>query len=153
MVITLSGSPAVLAACGALCLPGVDTQASTADGATVAHAAHSPVPAVAALHVHHGSPVSAEAATAPATLGSSPAWSHAAVSPACSECCSDRQTALVAGAGVERVDAFTLRAAPAASPVPGFLLTTAVGGASPSGPPRPPVPPPSPARAVLVLRI
>ena len=151
MVFTLSGSPAVLAACMAVCL-GVATAASLEGSTSVGHAAHTPVPAptVASGHAHHGSAASNEPTAVATNRAFSPAWSDARVSAACGDCCAAGRLALVASAGVERVNALTLGAGPAASPVASFLLTTSVLGASSPGPL---LPPPSPTRAPLVLRI
>ena len=73
LVIALSGSPAVLSACMAVCLQGVATAASHTDTQATGHAAHvtATVPAVASAHAHHASPVSHEsAATGLATASS-----------------------------------------------------------------------------------
>ena len=152
IVIALSGSPAVLSACMALCLQGVATAASHPDSQSAGHAAHlaAVVPPGASAHAHHGAPVSNEsAATRPATQLSH-ASSEARLSAPCTNCCPEGQATMVAGRGVERIDATSFSATPIASQVASFLVTLPGLGASP---PSPPVPPPSPTRALLVLRI
>ena len=152
IAIALSGSPAVLSACMALCLQGVATAASHTDSQSAGHAAHlgTPAPAGASAHAHHGSSVSDEAAAAGPATTSSQDLSEARLSAPCTNCCPEGQAMLAAGPGVERTDAKSFSAAPIASRMTSFLVTLPVLGASP---PNPPVPPPSPIRAPLSLRI
>ena len=152
IVIALSGSPAVLSACMALCLQGVATAASHTDGQSAGHTAHvaAAVPAGASTHAHHGSPVSNEsAATASATAASSRQSSEAPLSATCTNCCPEGPAMLAAGLGVERTDAKAFGAAPAIQ-VASFRVSVASHAAAPL---RPPVPPPSPTRAPLALRL
>ncbi len=150
IVIALSGSPAVLSACMALCLQDMAT-ASHTDSQLAGHAAHvAAAPAGASAHAHHGSPVSNEStATGPAT-GSSHASSEGRLGAPCTNCCPEGQAMMVAGLGVERIDAKSFSATTMASRMASFFVTLPGLGASP---PSPPVPPPSPTRALLVLRI
>ena len=151
IVIALSGSPAVLSACMALCLPGVVTAASDTDSPSAGHAAHLAVsPASASAHAHHGSPVSNESATTAPTTASSHGSSEARLSATCTNCCPEGQAILVAGPGVERSDAKFFSASSTVSQMASVLPTLRGLGASP---PSPPVPPPSPTRAHVVLRI
>jgi hypothetical protein len=151
IVIALSGAPAVLSACMALCLQGVVTAASHSESQSAGHAAHrAAAPAVPAAHAHHGSPVPDESAAIAPTAASSSDSSEARLSTTCTNCCPEGQAVLVAGPNVERTDAKSFSATPAVSQVASFLLTPPGLGASP---PSPPVPPPSPTRASLVLRI
>lgn len=152
LVVALSGSPAVLSACMAVCLQGVATAASHTDTQATGHAAHvtATVPAVASAHAHHASPVSHEsAATGLATASSHDSFERRLSAP-CTNCCPEGQAMSVAGPGVERIDTKSFSATPIALRVASFLVTSPDLGASP---PRPPVSPPSPTRALLVLRI
>ena len=152
--IALSGSPAVLSACMALCVQhgqATDSQYGTSVGhaAPAPASASAPAPAVASGHSHHASPA---APTPPASAGkvaSTPETSEAHVAAMCTNCCGDR-AALVAGPAVERADSHATGAAPLVVPVARFFLTSAVVGAAPHGWP---VSPPPPSRAPLVLRI
>ena len=59
IVIALSGSPAVLSACMAICLQGEATAGSHTETQSAGHAAHVAAgPAGASGHAHHGAPVS-----------------------------------------------------------------------------------------------
>ena len=73
LVVALSGSPAVLSACMAVCLQGVATAASHTDTQSTGHAAHvtATVPAGASAHAHHASPVSNAPAATTARSGCS----------------------------------------------------------------------------------
>jgi len=151
IAIALSGSPAVLSACMALCLPGVDTAASNTDSQSAGHAAHlAAAPAGASAHAHHGSSVSHESAATAPTTASSHGSAEARLSTTCTNCCPEGQAVLVAGPGVERTDAKSFSVTSTGSQVASFLPTPLGLRASP---PNPPVPPPSPTRAPLVLRI
>ena len=150
IVIAVSGSPAVLSACMAFCLQGVAHAASHPDSQSAGHAADlvAAIPTSASAHAHHASPVSNEsAATATAV---SHDLSEARLSAPCTNCCLEAQGTMVAGLGVERVDAKAFSATPVASRMASFLVMLPGLGASP---PSPPVPPPSPNRAPLALRI
>jgi len=152
IVIALSGSPAVLSVCMALCLQGVATAASLTASQSAGHAAHlTAAPAGASAHAHHGSPVANEsAANAPTTASLSHDPSDARLSATCTNCCPEGHAVLVAGPGVERTDAKSFSATPIASQMASFLVTPSGLGASP---PSPPAPPRSPTRAPLVLRV
>ena len=146
MVVALSGSPAVLTACMALCFEAAPMAAMAHEhDAAAGQMAPAPTAAVMPGHAHHG------AATTPAaadTRSSAPASSTAHLGATCNNCCPDG-VAVVAGPGLERTVAHACGAAPMV-PVARFLVTTAVFGAAPAGPP---VSPPAPPRAPLVLRV
>ena len=150
IVTALSGSPAALSACMALCLQGVATATSHTDSKSAGHGAHVAAVAQAGVsaHAHHGSPVSNESATGTAAA-SSHSWSEARVSASCTNCCPEGQAMMVAGPGVERIDVKSFSATPIASRMTSFLVTLPGLGASPPGPPGPP----PPNRAPLALRI
>ncbi len=154
LVIALSGSPAVLSACMAVCLQGVATAASHTDSQSTGHAAHvtATVPAGASAHAHHASPVSNESAASGLATASSHDSFERRLSAPCTNCCPEGQamSMSVAGPGAERIDAKSFSATPIALRVASFLATSPDLGASP---PSPPVSPPSPTRALLVLRI
>ena len=152
IVIALSGSPAMLSACMALCLQGVATAASHPDSQSAGHAAHvaAAVPAGASAHAHHGSRVSNESAATGSATGSSHHLSETRLGTPCTNCCPEGQGTMVAGPGVERIDAKAFSATPLASRMTSFLAPLSGLGAPP---PSPPVPPPSPTRALRVLRI
>ena len=134
-VFALSGSPAALYACMALCLQAAPMAAMAHEhGAPVPHAA--PVPAVAAGHAHHTSPAAPES-------------SDARLGATCHDCCPDG-VAVVIGLGAERTDTHACGATPMVVAVAHFLLTTSVLGAAPHGPP---ASPPASPRAPLVLRV
>jgi hypothetical protein len=151
IAIALSGSPAVLSACMALCLPGVHTAASDTDTQPAGHAAPlAAAPASASAHAHHGSPVSNESAATAPTTASSDGLSETRLSATCTNCCPEGQVILVVGPGVERTDAKFFSVSSTASQVASVLPTPLGLEASP---PSQPVPPPSPTRAPVVLRI
>lgn len=151
IVIALSGSPAVLSVCMALCQPGVATAASHEGSPPEGHSVHASAPAtaVASVYDHHGSSGSNAPAAKATNSASSHEWSDARLTATCRHCCSDA-VAFVAGPGAERIDARGFATTPMIPLVASFLVTTSVPGASP---PSPPVPPPSPNRAPLALRI
>lgn len=146
-VAALSGSPAVLSACIALCLPGVAaTTVLHEHGAPVGHAAHAAAstPSVVSGHAHHASRAS-HSPVAAAFDSASRDSSDARLNATCKNCCPDGQVALVAG--VKRADPHALGAAPVVSQVTSFVVTTSVLSASP------PSPRLAPPRTLLVLRI
>jgi hypothetical protein len=148
MVFALSGSPAVFAACMALCLQGTPLTAVSYQGGTPEqHVAHALVPAqaVASVHSHHGSSASDQSA-AKATNGAS---SDPHIGALCHGCCPDG-VVFGAGLGVERTGLHGLGAAPMVVAMAPFLLTTPVSGVLPHSPPASPSAPPW---ALLVLRI
>lgn len=151
IVIALSGSPAVLSACMALCLQDMAT-ASHTDSPSAGHAAHvtAAVPAGASAHAHHASPVSNGSAATGSATASSHDSAERRLSGPCTNCCPQRQAMSVAEPGVERIDTKSFSAAPLASRAASFLVTLpGLGAPSPS----PPVSPPSPTKTLLVLRI
>lgn len=154
MAFALSGSPAVLAACMALCLDSPMAAASATEGTKADHKGHGAVaePAAVSAHTHHGTATSTQpAATQPiATLASaSPlAFSAARKVGSCDSCCVAGPVAFAAGPGVERADGKAFAMAPAVS-VASFHLSAATHATAPPSPP----PPPSPTRAPLALRI
>ncbi len=151
IVIALSGSPAVLSACMALCLQDVATAAAHTDSQSAGHAAHlAAAPAGASAHAHHGSPVSNESPALATTTALSHDSSDARLSAPCTDCCPEGHAMLVAGRAEERTDAKSFSATATASQIASFLVTPSGLVASP---PSPPVPPRSPTRARLVLRV
>jgi len=151
-VFALSGFPAVLSACMALCVQGVPVVAMAhQDGASAGHAAHAPapMPAAASDHSHHRSPAAPEPAAAAAESTTSPEAFDARLSATGTNCCPDG-VAFAIGTGVARTNAQALVAAPMVVSVTLVLLTTAVLDAELHSPP---VSPPAPSRAPLVLRI
>jgi hypothetical protein len=147
MVVALSGSPAVLSSCMALCFEAAPIAAMAhKHDAPAGQTAPAPTAAVMpAGHAHHG------AATTPAaadTRSSAPASSTAHLGTTCNSCCPDG-VAVLAGPGAERTNSHACGAAPMV-PVARFLVTPSVFGAVPPGPP---VSPPAPFKAPLVLRV
>ena len=149
MAFALSGSPAALSACMALCLDGPMGAASATDGGQVDHKGHGAVaePAAASPHAHHGTTASTQPA---ASLASATplAPSDARLVGSCDSCCVAGPVAFAAGPGVERTDGKAFATAPAVSVA--FQVMAATHAAAP---PSSPVPPPSPTRAPLALRI
>lgn len=151
LALALSGSPAVLAACMALC---VDNPVTTA--AQTGHADHGaratevvPEAAPRAQHHNHGVEAAPAVAETAAHLPSAPQPSHVRLMATCTDCCPDGEFASAPGlrAELRDVDAASVAATERAA---SFDLSRAVQAASPSSPP---IPPTSPARAPLALRI
>jgi len=149
MAFALSGSPAVLSACMALCLDS-PVAANSTEATQVGHAGHSAVtvPAAVSPHAHHGTPASAQL-TAGVVNASPLAPSDARLVGTCDNCCLSGPVAFAAGPGVERTDGKAFAMAPTVSVAVFHLSVTTYAAA----PPSPPVPPPSPTRAPLALRI
>jgi hypothetical protein len=149
MAFALSGSPAVLSACMALCLDS-PVAANTTDVAKRGHDDHAAVtePAATSPHAHHGTAASPQPVPSVANP-SQLAPSDARLVGTCDNCCLGGPVAFAAGPGVERADGKAFAIAPTAA-VTLFQLSVAAHDA---GPLRPPVPPPSPTRAPLALRI
>jgi len=149
LAFALSGSPAVLAACMALC---VDSPIVMTKAGHLGHGALAPevVPETAS-HVHHDHGAAAAPTTEePAThLAVAPQASDARLMATCSDCCLDGGSMPAAGLRAERRDGDAASEAAIARLAP-FDLSRAVQAASPPGPPRPPS---SPARTPLALRI
>jgi hypothetical protein len=147
IVFAMSGSPAVISACMALCLPQMAGPASHEHGAMTPRSQHAPVPAAAPSHAHHIPTAPHESAlTSSAPLhGSDARWMAG-----CADCCPEEQAALVAGFGADRSSAQTLLSAALYLREIPFAAAPANAGVSP---PDPLVDPPSPVRAPLVLRI
>jgi hypothetical protein len=148
MAFALSGSPAVLAACMALCLDGQAT--ANTDATLAGHDGHAVVtePAAPSPHAHHGTAASSQP-TASVVDPSPLAPSAARVVGTCDSCCVAGPAAFAAGPGIARTDGKALAMAPAVA-VALFQVSVATDTAAP---PSPPVPPPSPTRAPLALRI
>ena len=148
IAVVLSGSPAVLSACMALCFGG-QTPANATELAHEGHDGHAAVtaPAAASPHAHHGPEASPQP---PASVAdrSPRAPSHARLVSTCDNCCIAGPVAFAAGPGVERPDGKAFATAPPVS-VPFQVIASTHAAA----PPSPPVPPPSPTRAPLALRI
>jgi hypothetical protein len=149
IAVVLSGSPAVLSACMALCFGG-QTPANATELAHEGHDGHAAVtaPAAASPHAHHGPEASPQP---PASVAdrSPRAPSHARLVSTCDNCCIAGPVAFAAVAGVERTNGKSLGLTPTAA-VMLFQASVAAYAAVPSSPP---VPPPSPTRAPLALRI
>ncbi len=149
-VIALSGSPAVLSTCMALCLQDVPAMAHK-HGASVEHAAQAQAatPVAVSGHSHHGSPTAPEARASANARVSAPKSSETHIGATCNNCCPDG-VAVVAGPRVERTDAHAFGATPTLVQVAHFLVTTSALGVAPHGPP---VSPPAPLTAPRILRI
>lgn len=150
VALALSGSPAVLAACMALC---VESPVTAADQTSQSHAGHGPHPAEAAVpaassHAHHGASAT-QSAGAVSHSSTTQESSDTRLVATCSNCCVDGQVASTAGLNAERSGANALGAAPSVE-VASFHLPPAADALSP---PRPPTAPPAPTRAPLALRI
>ena len=150
-VFALSGSPAALSACMALCLqPAPMTALADEQGALVRQTAPASSAAGVSCHSAHSSPA---AHAAPASADAR-ALAHELSNVrlgATGDCCSHGVTvAAVTGPGVERANAHAFGAAAMAVPLARYLLTTSVLGATPHSPP---ASPPAPTSAPLVLRI
>ncbi|MCC7126398.1 MAG: hypothetical protein IT178_16230 [Acidobacteria bacterium] len=174
----LSGSPAVIAACMTLCLPG-SVAAKTQGGGAAHHghdgAAHQVIAPAAdreaspAPHAHHDAHAhhSAQATSTQTVIehhhgivehqqglvsvaDDSPAPAPgASLSSSCDDCCPDAN-AVVAAAGAERASARLLSTPPPARVLASAaLLITARDLFAP----RPPLSPPAPPRSPLALRI
>lgn len=149
MAFALSGSPAVLSACMALCLDS-PVAASAMGGTQPGHNGHGGMtePAAESPHVHHGTAAPTQpTATVPTASPLVP--SDARLVGSCDNCCVAGPIAFAAGPGVDRTDGKAFATAPAVSVV-SFHMNAATHAATP---PSPPVPPPSPTRAPLALRI
>lgn len=149
MAFALSGSPAALSACMALCLDS-PVAASAVGDTQPAHNGHRGMtePAAESPHVHHGTAAPTQpTATVPTASPLLP--SDARLVGSCDNCCVAGPIAFAAGPGVERTDGKAFATAPPVSVV-SFHMNAATHAATP---PSPPVPPPSPTRAPLALRI
>ena len=148
LAFALSGSPAVLAACMALC---VDSPVKT----TAGHSGHgAPAPErvpEATSHAHHDHGAAAAPTTEePAThVAVAPQTSDARLMAICIDCCFDGGSMPAAGLRAERRDVNAAPLAAIARPT-SFDLSHAAQAASP---PDPPIPPSSAARMPIALRI
>jgi hypothetical protein len=149
MAFALSGSPAVLSACMALCLDS-PVAASAMGGTQPGHSGHGGMtePAAESPHAHHGTAAPTQP-TATVATASPLVPSDARLVGSCDNCCVAGPIAFAAGPGVDRTDGKAFATAPAVSVV-SFHMNAATHAATP---PSPPVPPPSPTRAPLALRI
>jgi hypothetical protein len=149
MAFALSGSPAVLSACMALCLDS-PVAASAMGDTQPGHNGHGGMtePAAESPHAHHGTAAPTQPSATVATA-SPLVPSDARLVGSCDSCCVVGPVAFAAGPGVERTDGKAFATAPAGSVV-SFHMNAATHAATP---PSPPVPPPSPTRAPLALRI
>ncbi|MGE3411021.1 MAG: hypothetical protein AB7L91_02225 [Dehalococcoidia bacterium] len=144
----LSGSPAVLSACMALCVDGPVARASAPEGTPAGHHQHgvASAPMASSSHARHA-PSTPGAPDAGVTSALPP--SAARLSSTCDSCCDAGPDAIVAGLVAGRTAAQAVATAPTPAAVPFHIgASTSVGP-----PPSPPVPPPSPTRAPLALRI
>lgn len=149
MAFALSGSPAVLSACMALCLDS-PVAASAMGGTQPGHNGHGGMtePAAESPHVHHGTAAPTQpTATVPTASPLVP--SDARLVGSCDNCCVAGPIAFAAGPGVDRTDGKAFATTPAVS-VLSFHMSAATHAATPASDP---VPPPSPTRAPLALRI
>jgi hypothetical protein len=145
MALALSGSPAVMATCLALCLASPASATGHAGPASTHHDAHDGAaePAAVSPHAHHS------AAPSSAMDGALASAADARLVGTCDGCCGAGLVELAAGPGVEKTDAKALGAAPCVE-VASRHISVANRAVAP---PTPPVPPPSPIRSPLVLRI
>ncbi len=150
VALALSGSPAVLAACMALCVESPVTAAAQTSQAHAGHGAHSAAAAVpaASSHAHHGA-AATQSAGAVSHSSTNHESSDTRLVATCSNCCVDGEVASTAGLNAERSGANALGAAPSVE-VASFHLPPAAHALSPSSPP---TAPPAPTRAPLALRI
>lgn len=143
LALTLSGSPAAVAACMSMCL---GAQMGEAEHVLAAHDDHGePAVALPDAHAHHGASADAVLSHSSHTNGAS----GSRLMAPCSACCKVAQSARAAGLRAERADTHLVGTAPTAvavslhvpplqpPPLQAILLT----------------PPPVPTRALLVLRI
>ena len=149
IAIVLSGSPAALAACMALCVESPVSAAAQTGQPRAGHGPHPEAAAPAAPHAHHGASVATLSAGAASHASSTQQSSDTRFVATCSNCCVDGQVASAAGLNVERGGVKMLGVAPSVE-VASFHLPL-VAHAAP--PPSPPTPPPAPTRAPLALRI
>ncbi len=145
MALALSGSPAVMATCLALCLASPASATGHAGPGSTHHDAHDGAaePAAVSPHAHH----SAESSSA--VNGAAALAAEARLVGRCDGCCGGGLVEMAAGPGVERTDAKALAAAPCVE-VASRHISVANRAVAP---PSPPVPPASPIRSPLVLRI
>lgn len=134
-VIAVSGSPAVLSACMAVCL-----QAGPVATMPMEHAP-------ASAHAHHGAVASVAVAGDRLPL---PQSSSARLVATGADCCPDDRADAIARGVIQRADAQKVAPPASASPFASHLLTPVASGASPPGPP---IQRPSLIRVPLVLRI
>lgn len=148
MMFALSGSPAALSACVALCMEGM---AGSHEGLSAEkHETKPAAPTVVAGHGHHGAPVPHEALALVSHHSSvAPDATDTRLGSSCEDCCSSNPQGFVSRLGTVRVDAKSLVAA-VATPVASFLLAHAGSRSSHLSPP---IAPPAPPRAPLALRI
>jgi hypothetical protein len=151
LAFALSGSPAVLAACMALCADSPVTMAVQTRHAGHGARATEVVPEAAprAHHHNHGVVAAPAVAETAAHLPAAPQPSHVRLMATCTDCCPDGEFASAPGLRSERrdVDAASVAATERAT---SFDLSRGVRAALPSSPP---IPPTSPARSPLALRI
>jgi hypothetical protein len=123
LAFALSGSPAALAACMALC---VQSPATT------------PAPAPeAAAHAHHGSTAPGPSADPVTTSPESDSSPDARLAAGCRTCCPDDQ-GVFSAAGLDRTQARTPRAAPTVLVAPFHPVAPALAGSASRTPLRAP---------------
>lgn len=152
VVFALSGSPAALSACMAVCLQHAPTTAMADEqGAPVRQTAPASSAARASCHSAHSSPAAHAAPASADARASAHKLSAVRLGVADRDCCSHGvAVADVTGPRVERADAHAYGAAAMVVPLARYLLTTSLLGAAPHGPP---ASPPALPTALLVLRI
>lgn len=152
LTLALSGSPAVLAACMAVCGASPRSEALPTAGSEVDHSAHpsASTAATAPAHAHHGASGASHSTASQSTSPASHDASQAILTSRCSSCCDDEPVILSAGYRTETSAAQGVTPGHAVPVAPFRLTTRSAGGASP---PSPRVSPPLPVRAPLALRI
>lgn len=146
MALALSGSPAVMATCLALCLASPSSAAGHMGHASAQHEGHDEAaqPAAVSPHAHHHG-----VAPVPAMGAAVPSAADTRLVRTCDGCCGGGLVEVAAGPGVERTDAKALGVAQGVE-VESRDVSAANRAVTSS---TPPVPPPSPTRSPLILRI
>jgi hypothetical protein len=144
LALTLSGTPALLAACALLCAPGVAATAADTPDHAACCIPDRDVPA--GSHAHHGAHDTPATSTA---LGDVGPGHRSHMTGADASCCPDSQMASLAATATGRADGSLVVASPAVAPVTRAARppTGTVRTGTPHWPLR------APARPPLVLRI
>lgn len=138
MAVALSGSPAALAACVALCMQHPPTPAAQTAQVDAGHGAHSAMTAGApASHAHHEASDATAADAAAMHMSGSLVTSDARLVATCGTCCDDQQATTAVARSVERSRAQS-PSAPGPALVAAFHVPLAAYAVSPPGPPTPP---------------
>jgi hypothetical protein len=146
----LSGLPAVLTACMALCLQATSVAVThSTHGVSGEHHASSPAPAVATGHAHHGAPTAQATRPSAGARVSNPGSPSSRLHADCVSCCLDG-VVLAAGPRVERLDTHAGSAGSMVVPPATVSVMLPVHDVAPEGPPPSP---PTLTRVTLVLRV